>query len=181
MIKTTLFVILGLLVLAVAIIAAIAALRPDTFRIARSLVVAAPAERIFSLINDIHRFNIWNPYNHKDPAMLGSYRGPVSGPGAAYDFKSQKAGSGSIEITASQPPGQVRMRLLMTEPFAADNVITFTLAPQGGGATEVTWAMEGPSPFLAKCMGVVFSMDRMIGNDFEAGLASLKTLAEKPL
>lgn len=185
MIKTTLFVVLGLLVLAIAAVAVIAALRPDTFRVSRSLAIAAPPERIFPLIDDIHRFNTWNPYNRKDPAMLGSYRGPVSGPGAAYDFRSRKAGSGSIEITASQAPGQVRMRLLMTEPFAADNMITFTLAPQGAAGaapvTQATWTMEGASPFLAKFMGVIFNMDKMVGTDFEAGLANLKTLAEQPV
>lgn len=178
MIKTTLLVIVALLVLAIAVIAAMASQRPDTFRVARSASVAAPAEKIFPLINDVRAFNTWNPYALKDPAMKGSYSGPAAGPGAHHDFESKKAGSGSFEITEASAPSRVTMRLDMTAPFKASNVITFTLVPQGG-ATQATWAMEGPSPFLSKFMGVIFNMDKMIGADFEAGLATLKAKAEK--
>ncbi|MES2190526.1 MAG: SRPBCC family protein [Pseudomonadota bacterium] len=169
---------LGLLVLAIAVVAAIALQRPATFSVARSTVIAAPAEKIFPLINDVRAFNTWNPYNHKDPAMTGRYSGPASGPGAHYDFESQKSGSGFFEITQANAPSQVQMRLLMTAPFKANNVITFTLSPQGA-QTSVTWAMAGPAPFISKFMGVIFNMDRMIGNDFADGLAALKTRAER--
>ncbi len=133
---------------------------------------------IFPLINDVHAFNTWNPYNRKDPAMTGSYSGPASGPGAHYDFESKKAGSGFFEITRADAPSQVHMRLLMTAPFKADNVVTFTLMPQGN-QTEVTWAMAGPAPFISRFMGVVFNMDKMIGKDFADGLVNLKHLVEQ--
>lgn len=175
---TIVFTLLGLLVLAIAVVAAIASQRPDTFSVARSTVIAAPAEKIFPLVNDVHAFNTWNPYNRKDPAMTGSYSGPASGPGAHYDFESKKAGSGFFEVTRADAPSQVQMRLLMTAPFKADNVITFTLLPQGA-QTSVTWAMAGPAPFISRFMGVVFNMDKMIGKDFADGLAALKTRAEQ--
>ncbi|MDB5965832.1 MAG: hypothetical protein JWQ72_2332 [Polaromonas sp.] len=177
---TILFILIGLLVLAIALIAAIASQRPDTFTVGRSTLIAAPAATIFPLIDDVHAFNSWNPYNRKDRAMTGSYRGPASGPGAHYDFESKKAGSGFFEIIQSDAPSQVKMRLLMTAPFKADNVITFTLLPQGP-QTSVTWAMAGPSSFLARFMGVVLNMDRMIGKDFSDGLATLKASAERAL
>lgn len=179
MIKTIFFVIIGLLALAAAVVALIASQRPATFRVSRAITIAAPADRIFPLINDVRAFNTWNPYNQKDPAMKGSYSGPASGPGAHYDFESKEAGSGSFEVTQADAPSQLRMRLVMTAPFKADNVVTFTLVPQGS-QTGVTWAMEGPAPFLARFMGVVFDMDRMVGKDFADGLAALKAKAEKP-
>lgn len=178
MIKTTLLTLLGLVVLAIAVVAAMASQRPDTFRVSRSTSIAAPAEKIFPLINDVHAFNSWNPYAQKAPEMKGSYSGPSAGPGAHYDFESRKAGSGSFEIVQASAPSQLKMRLLMTAPFKADNLITFSIVPQGQAA-KVTWAMEGPAPFVSRFMRVIFNMDKMIGTDFEAGLANLKARAER--
>lgn len=178
MIKTIVLSLLGGLLLAIAIIALVASQRPDNFRVARSTRIAAPAEKIFPLINDVRIFNSWNPYALKAPEMKGSYSGPFIGPGAHYDFESKKSGSGSFEIVQIAAPSRVQMRLDMRTPFKASNLITFSLLPEAQN-TQVTWAMEGPAPFLSKFMGVIFSMDRMIGSDFEAGLANLKARAEK--
>ena len=164
--------------LALAALLAYAATRPDTFAVQRSAVIQAGPDRLFPLINDLHQFNTWNPYAQKDPAMRIDYRGPASGPGAAYDFSGNKdVGKGSIEVTSARAPIQVGMRLDMLEPFKGQNQIEFTLAPQGR-ATQVTWAMHGPSPFMARLVGIFFDMDHMIGRDFEAGLAQLKARAE---
>lgn len=122
MIKTTLLTLLGLVVLAIAVVAALASQRPDTFRVSRSTSIAAPAEKIFPLVNDVHAFNSWNPYAQKDPEMKGSYSGPSAGPGAHYDFESRKAGSGSFEIVQTSAPSQLKMRLVMTAPFKADTL-----------------------------------------------------------
>lgn len=110
--------------------------------------------------------------------MQISYRGPASGPGAAFDFSGNKdAGKGSVEVTGGQAPTRVDMVLHMIEPFEGRNQITFTLTPQGE-ATQVTWAMHGPSPYISKLIGIFIDMDHMIGRDFEAGLAQLKAVAE---
>jgi carbon monoxide dehydrogenase subunit G len=167
-----------LLVAAVVLLLALAATRPDTFSVQRSARIQAPADQVHALINDLHRFNRWNPYEKKDPNLKGSYSGPAAGPGATYAFEGNKnVGKGSLRIVDSQP-GQVTMELHMIEPMEGRNTVRFTLVPQGG-ATEVTWAMQGASPFIGKLMGLVFDMDKMIGGDFEAGLAALKTLAEQ--
>lgn len=174
MIKTILIV----AALAIAGLLLFATTRPDTFSLQRSQLIQAPPEKLHGLINDMRAFNTWNPYNRKDPAMQGSYSGPAAGPGARYVFKGNKdVGEGSLEITTSAP-NKVTMRLDMTAPMQASNAITFTLLPRAGG-TEVTWGMEGNCPYIAKLMGVIFDMDAMIGRDFEAGLASLKAVAEK--
>lgn len=176
MIKTVLLVVVA----AIALLLIVAATRPDTFRVERSTTIAAPAERLFPLINDLRSFNTWNPYARKDPAMKAEYSGPQAGPGAVFDFQGNKeVGKGRISITGSSAPSSVTMQLDMWEPFEGHNTVKFTLVPDGAGTTRVTWAMHGPSAFITKLMGLFFNMDQMIGKDFEAGLANLKQLAEK--
>jgi hypothetical protein len=174
MIKTILVV----ACLGLAALLAYAATKPDTFTVQRSTVIQAPADKLHTLINDLHQFNTWNPYNLKDPNIKGTYSGPASGPGAHYDFAGNKdVGKGSIEVTASAP-NKVNMRLDMLEPFEGHNQVAFTLAPAANG-TQVTWAMNGPAPYMYKLVGIFMNMDQMIGRDFETGLANLKTKAEQ--
>ena len=156
-----------------------AATRPDDFRVQRSTVVNAAPERILPLITDFHRWAEWSPYEKLDPAMKRSYGGAASGKGATYAWEgNSKAGAGTMEITESQPASKVAIKLDFVKPFEGHNTAEFTLQPQGG-ATQVTWAMYGPSPYMAKLMGIFFDMDQMIGKDFEAGLANLKSATEK--
>ena len=143
------------------------------------VTVAAPADQLFPLINDLRQFNRWNPYARKDPAMKAEYSGAAAGPGAVFDFQGNKdVGKGRISITGADEPSRVTMQLDMWEPFEGHNEVNFTLAPDGPG-TRVTWAMQGPSALITKVMDIFISMDQMIGKDFEAGLANLKQLAEK--
>jgi uncharacterized protein YndB with AHSA1/START domain len=174
------FKIIGIIVaIVVASVLLFAANKPDTFRVERRASIQAPPERIFALIDDLRAFNTWNPFEKKDPNLKGRYSGPSSGRGAAYAFDGNKdVGKGSLEILESAPPSKVTMRLAMVEPFEVQNTVEFTLVPNGG-TTNVTWAMQGPAPFIAKVIHVFIDMDKMVGKDFEAGLASLKAIAEK--
>jgi carbon monoxide dehydrogenase subunit G len=156
-----------------------AATRPDTFRVQRVASIKASPETIFPLINDLRRFNTWNPYEKKDPNLKGSYSGPVSGIGAAYAFDGNRdVGKGRIEITGSSPPLKVSMRLDMIAPIEASNNVEFTLEPKGD-TTIVTWSMQGHVPYFAKVIHLFLDMDSMVGRDFEAGLANLKAVAER--
>jgi len=166
-----------LLLAALALLLVVAANRPDSFHVERSITVQAPPERVFALINDLKQFNRWNPYEKKDPAIRGSYGERLAGPGARYAWESKEVGVGSLEITAATAPTRVAMRLDFVKPFEAHSQAEFTITP-AGGAQQVSWAMQGPVPFVSKLMGLFFNMDRMIGQDFEAGLQNLKTLAE---
>ena len=165
----------GGMILAVAVAAVLiaAATRSDVFRVQRSASIKAGPDRIFPLINDLHRFNTWNPFERKAPNLKRSYSGPESGKGAAYAFD-----SGTIEIIDTAPPSKVTMTLHMLEPIETRNTVDFILQPKGD-RTEVTWAMHGPVPYLAKIVHLFIDMDRMVGGEFEAGLASLKAIAEK--
>ena len=169
-------IIIGLLLAGLLIFAAT---RPDAFRVQRQVSIKAPPEKIFPLINDFHQWGAWSPYEKLDPTMKRTYSGAGLGKGAVYAWDgSGKAGAGRMEIQESSPSSRVAIQLDFTKPFEARNTAEFTLQHQGD-ATTVTWAMYGPSPYIAKLMGVFFSMDTMIGKDFEAGLANLKSTSEK--
>lgn len=168
-------------IVVVVLIAAVliyAATRPDTFRVERSASMKAPPEKIFPFINDLHRFGSWSPYEEKDPAMKRTFSGAPSGTGAAYEWDGDKnVGKGRMEITETSPPSKVVMKLDFAKPFEAHNIVEFTLDPQGD-TTNVTWAIHGPMPYMSKVMCIFFSMDNMVGKDFEAGLRNLKAVAE---
>lgn len=171
-------IVVGLLVVVIGGILVYAATKPDSFAVERRTTIKAPPETIFALINDFQSWSAWSPYEKKDPAMARSYSGPTSGKGAVYEWDGNKeVGKGRMEITDATPPSKIVLKLDFVRPFEAHNIVEFTLAAEGD-STEVTWAMQGASPYFAKVMGVFLDIDNMIGKDFEAGLESLKALAE---
>ena len=156
-----------------------AAIKPDTFTVQRAASIKAPPEKIFPLINEFDRWSAWSPYEKKDPAMKRTRSGPESGKGAIYQWEGNgDVGKGRMEIAKASPPSKVTINLHFEKPFEAHNIVDFTLEPKGD-ATNVTWAMRGAMPFVSKVISIFVDIDRMIGSDFEAGLANLKALAEK--
>ena len=173
----TIFVVIFVAIGAVLIYAAT---KPDTFRVERSIVIKAPAEKIFPLINDLHQWAPWSPWEKMDPALKRIYSGTSSGVGAIYEWQGNRdVGHGRMEIIDSTAPVKVVLKLHFIKPFEANNTVEFVLR-QEAGSTRVTQAMYGPSPFISKLMSLAFSMDKMVGTKYEEGLANLKSLAEKP-
>jgi hypothetical protein len=173
----TIKVILIVLVLAIVGVLAFAATKPDTFRVQRSTSIKAPPGKISAVLSDFREWKAWSPWEKMDPAMKRTYGGAPSGKGATYAWQGNEVGHGRMEITEAAA-NRVAMDLDFVKPFEAHNKVEFTLEPKGG-ATELTWAMVGPVPYPAKIMHVFVNMDRMVGSQFEAGLADLKTLTEK--
>jgi uncharacterized protein YndB with AHSA1/START domain len=178
------------IVVAVATVLVLAATKPDTFEVQRAMSIKAPPEKIFALVNDLRGWGAWSPYERKDPAMKRSFSGAQFGKGAVYAWDGDKnVGQGRMEITETSAPTKIVIKLDFVRPFEGHNIAEFTMAPEGpsttgsantaNAATNVTWAMRGPAPFVAKIMHVFFDMDRMIGKDFEEGLSNLKALAER--
>jgi uncharacterized protein YndB with AHSA1/START domain len=168
-----------LIVIAVAFAAvlAYAASKPDTFMVRRSTSIAAPPEKIFPMIDDLRAQSAWSPFE-KDPAMKRTHSGAPRGKGAVYEWDGNRhVGAGRIAITDSAPPAKVVLALDMSRPFTAHNTVEFTLDRNGSG-TNVTWAMQGRQPYMAKVMGLFVDCDKMCGGLFEEGLAKLKALAE---
>lgn len=152
--------------------------RPDEFRVERSVRIEAPPERIYPHIADFRRWSEWSPYERYDPSMKKTHSGAPSGKGAIYEWHgSAKVGQGRMEITDTTAPTSITVKLDFIKPFKANNTAQFTLV-RAGSATDVTWSMHGLSPMVTKVMGVFMNMDKMVGRDFEHGLASMKSLAE---
>jgi len=156
-----------------------AATRPGSFRIERSAIIKASPEKIFPHIDDFHRWPAWSPWENIDPQLKRSYSGAASGKGAIYAWEGNgKVGAGSMEITESAAPTRIVLKLDFIKPFAGHNVTEFNFTPGEKGGTKVSWAMSGPSPYISKLMGIFCNMDRMIGAQFEKGLANLKSVTE---
>ena len=172
-------IIVIVLVVVIAAILGYAATRPDTFSVQRAASIKAPPEKIFPLIDDFHRWTVWSPWEKLDPDMKRTFSGSAAGKGAAYAWQgNSKVGEGRMEILDDPAPSKIVIKLDFIKPFEGHNTATFLIVPKGE-VTDVTWTMDGPSPFVSKLIGVFMNMDKMIGNDFEAGLANLKAAAEK--
>lgn len=169
---------LAVLVLVVAAFCIFVAIQPDDFRVTRSTTINSPPERIFEQINDFHKWEAWSPWAKLDPGMKTTYSGPASGVGSAYVWAGDdRVGEGKMTIAASHPSEHVAIDLEFIKPFAAKNVIDLTIK-QSGDSSEVTWSMSGKNNFFAKAFNVVMNMDKLVGPDFEKGLAQLKSVAE---
>ncbi|WP_374086487.1 SRPBCC family protein [Methylomicrobium lacus] len=152
--------------------------RPDTFRVERSATIKAPTEKIFPLINDFRQWETWSPWEKVDPAVKRSYSRAASGEGAIYEWNGNKdIGQGRMEIIESSPTSKVIIKIDFIKPFEAHNTIEFNLVTHGD-STIVTQAMYGPCPYISKLIGIFFSMDKMVGQKYEEGLANLKALSE---
>ena len=157
-----------------------AATRPDTFLVQRGVNIKAPPEKVFAILGDFHRWEVWSPWEKLDPALKRTYSGTPSGTGAIYAWEgNSKVGAGRMEIVEALPPSVIIIKLDFLRPFEGHNIAEFTLQGQGD-FTYVSWVMHGPRPYISKLIGIFMSMDKMIGKDFETGLANLKTLSEKP-
>ena len=166
-------------VILIAAVLIFAATKPDSFSVQRATSIKAAPEKIFALLDDFHNWGVWSPWEKMDPSMKRTFNGPANGKGSVYEWEgNSKVGQGRMEITDASAPSQVTIKLDFIKPFEGHNVAEFVLEPKGD-STNVTWTMRGPSPYIAKLMSVFFSMDSMIGKDFEAGLANLKAAAEK--
>jgi hypothetical protein len=176
---TVAIIVVVVILVLIGILLLLAATKPDAFRIQRSARIKAPPEKVYPLINDFHNWGSWSPWEKLDPAMQKTHSGPANGLGAVYEWEGNKqVGKGRMEITEAVPSSKVTIKLDFFKPFEAHNTAEFTLAGQGD-ATNVTWAMLGKQPFMFKVMSLFMSMDKMIGKDFETGLANMKAIAEK--
>jgi hypothetical protein len=170
----------SILLVALAAVLIYAATQPDVINVQRTASIKAAPERIFPLLSDFHAdsWGAWSPYELKDPDMQRTLSGSRTGVGAVYEWRGDhNIGHGRMEITSVTVPTQVTIKLDFIKPFEGHNVAEFTLQPQAE-ATVVTWSLRGPATYMSKLMGVFLNMDRMIGNDFEAGLAKLKAIVE---
>jgi hypothetical protein len=173
----TIVVVFAVLAL-IALFLIVAATRPAKFHVERSIAIAAPPERAFAEVNDFHQWAAWSPWEKLDPSMKKTFEGAPAGPGASYAWiGNAKVGEGRMTIESSAAPSVVKLKLEFLRPWKATNATTFSFDRDGGG-TKITWAMDGEHNFTMKAFGLVMNLDKLVGRDFERGLAALKTIAE---
>jgi uncharacterized protein YndB with AHSA1/START domain len=171
------YILVGLVIL-VAVLSVVVGMRPAAFRIERSVIVAAPPEQIFVHVIDFRRWQAWSPWEKMDPHMNKTFSGAASGPGASYAWSGdRKVGAGRMTIESAIRPSEIRVKLEFLKPWQATNLATFSFEPTDAG-TNVTWAMDGRNKFAAKAAGLFIDIDKLVGADFERGLAALKALVE---
>lgn len=169
-----------LMVLAVIVIVflVVVALRPSEFRVTRTASIAATPATLFDQINDFHKWEAWSPWAKLDPAARNSFEGKSAGTGAAFAWSgNSKVGEGRMTITESRPSELVQLRLEFMKPFKATNTAAFTFKSEGD-QTVVAWSMAGRNNFMAKAIGLFINCDKMVGGQFETGLANLKSVTE---
>ena len=150
----------------------------DTYTVQRSITIDAPPEGICEQLVDFHLWTAWSPWEDLDPQLERTYSGADSGAGAVYAWSgNRRAGQGRMEITEVTSPSAVQIALTFEKPFEARSDTVFSIEPPGAGS-RVVWTMTGRKTFMTKAMGLVKSMDKLIGPDFEKGLARLKATAE---
>jgi len=171
-------IILSLIAIAVIIFAIVAAMQPSDFRVTRTATITAPASAVFPHVNDLQKWDAWSPWAKLDPNAKNSFEGPASGVGAIMRWAgNNKVGQGSMTIMESRPDEFIQFKLEFLKPMAATNTAEFTFTSENN-QTTVTWCMYGKNNFIGKAMGLFMSCDKMVGGQFEKGLATLKSVVE---
>jgi hypothetical protein len=153
-------------------------MQPTDFRITRSATIPAPVPVVFAQVNDFHNWQGWSPWAKMDPTAKNSYEGAPSGEGAMFSWAgNNKVGEGRMTLLESRPSESIRIKLEFLKPFQATNTAEFEFKPVDDG-TLVTWSMSGKNTFMAKAFVLIMNFDKMIGGDFEKGLAAMKSVAE---
>lgn len=160
------------------VVTAVGFVLPSQMEVQRSVVINAPPDRIYPLINSFESgWSQWNPFTK--PGMDMSYEGPEAGVGAQQHWVDKESDEdGSMTITRSDPQRGVEFDLvMMQESFRLTGSL---LCEPAGEGTKLTWTDRmdlGNNPY-SRYMGLV--LGPMIGSEFEVGLQSIKDLAEAP-
>jgi hypothetical protein len=151
--------------------------RPSDFRVSRTGRISAPQDVVFENVNDLHKWEAWSPWAKMDPNAKSTYAGPVAGPGSSMEWNgNNKVGAGRMTIEDSRANERIQIKLEFFKPFKATNTAEFTFKPEGS-QTSVTWTMSGKNNFMGKAMHMIINCDKMIGGQFEQGLANLNSVA----
>ena len=167
------------LVAIVLVLVIIVAVQPSEFHVERSATISASPAEVFSQVNDFHAWEAWSPWEKMDPTMKKTYEGPPAGTGTIYSWVgNSQVGEGRMTLMESQPNDLIRIKLEFFKPFAGTNTAEFSFKPEGD-QTLVTWRMDGQYSFIPKALNLVMNMDKMIGGQFETGLAQIKSVVEE--
>ncbi|CAM2847972.1 SRPBCC family protein [Rariglobus hedericola] len=158
----------------------VVAMQPAEFRVARTTVIAASPATVFAKVNDLRTWQEFSPWAKIDPNAKATFAGPQTGTGSSFTWVgNSEVGEGTMTIVESRPHELIRFKLEFVKPFEGTNDAEFTFKPVDA-QTEVTWSMSGKNNFFFKAVGLFIDCEKMIGPQFEEGLANLKALSEAP-
>ncbi|HTP36942.1 MAG TPA: SRPBCC family protein [Methyloceanibacter sp.] len=167
------------LVLIIAAFLVVVAAQPSEFRVERTTTMAAPADVVFTQVNDLHKWDAWSPWAKLDPDAKVTFAGPDAGKDAAMSWSgNDKVGEGKMTIVESHPNDAIKIEVDFTKPFEGSIGSEFGFKPNGN-KTDVSWAMTGHRTFVQKAFCLVMNGDKMLSGDIEKGLAQLKSVAEQ--
>ncbi len=155
---------------------------PSKTHLERSLVINAPAEVIFGQVNNLKNWGQWSAWHKKDPNMQITFTDASEGVGASYTWKGNNdVGEGTLSISASVPNDSIQTTMQFGGMGKSYGSFKFNKEDAG---TKVIWAMDSKGedmPWYMRVPSKYFSlfMDKLVGPDFEKGLADLKTVSEK--
>jgi Polyketide cyclase / dehydrase and lipid transport. len=173
-----LVIVLAVLAVLVVVFLVVVAMQPADYRVVRTASIAAPPETVFAQVNDFHKWETWSPWAKIDPAAKFSYEGAPAGVGSVFSWAGNKqVGEGRMALTDSHPNDQIRIKLDFIKPYPSSCIQEFAFKPEGK-ETVVTWTMTGQKDFMSKAVCMFMNMDKMVGGDFERGLASMKSVTE---
>ncbi len=168
------------LVLVVLGFAAYVAMLPGEFRVQRSGKIGAPPDKVFALVNDLHKWDAWSPWAKLDPNAKNGFEGPEAGAGASFNWDgNDEVGAGKMTIVESKPNDLVRLKLEFTRPMHGRNDTEFTFKPDNAGGTLVTWTNSGYNDFIGRAVCLFMDMDKMMGGMFEKGFANMNEFVAK--
>lgn len=159
-------------------ILALAAVQPDDYKVERSITIQAPADIVFTQVNDFHKWAAWSPWAKMDPQAKFTFEGAENGAGAIHTWDGNKnLGAGKMTIIESNPHSVIKIQLDFEKPMKSTSVADFKFDHQND-QTTLTWTMSGKCNYMCKLMGLFMNMDKMIGGQFDKGLADIKAISE---
>jgi len=150
----------------------------EKYSLQTSVVINAPAKKIYDLMLDLKRFDEWNPFMTMDPTTTTTVTQSKPGPGSLYEYQGKRIGRGQQVVLSAEKPNVIVSEMSFFGKKKTNTaIIEFRIQEESAG-TLVTWYMEGERGLGGKFMGTVLGFDKMMGKSFASGLESLKTLME---
>ena len=176
--KTILLSILLVLVVIVGVFCAVVATRPNEMKVSRTATMKATPAAVFEQVNDFHKWDAWSPWAKMDPNATATFEGPTAGKDAKMSWDGNSdVGEGSMTIVESEPNDHVRIKLDFIKPMPGTNDVLMKIEPKGD-ETQLTWSMAGEMNFMMKAVGMFMDCDKMVGDQFDKGLANMKGIVE---
>jgi len=174
-IKKILFVIVGIIVLALVV----ALFVSKEYSVKREITINKPSQEVFDYVKFVKNQEHYNKWVMMDPDMKKDYKGTDGTVGFVYAWDSQKddVGKGEEEIKLLEDGKKIDLEVRFVRPFEGLAVTEMTTEALSPTQTKVSWGMSGQSTYPMNLTNAI--MDRMLGADLDESLQKLKGILEK--